>query len=274
VGHADLVQAKDGSWWLVCLGFRVTQPYSYYHILGRETFLAPVDWPQGGWPQVNGNGTISLDMKTPTLPLKPFSKPATRSDFDTEQLDLEWQYLRNPVRDNYSLSEKKGWLRIMATPNTLNDAKPISAILRRQTEHNFTVSTLLQFESSKDNEEAGITLIQNNNHHYDLLIKKHKKQNIIQLRVKVGSLSYIATEKIVQGNQQKLKIEGTPQHYIFSVANPDSENYSEIGKLDTRYLATEVAGGFTGVMIGLYSTSNGVPSNAKVFFDWFDYKTQ
>jgi len=274
VGHADLVQAKDGSWWLVCLGFRVTQPYSYYHILGRETFLAPVDWPQGGWPQVNGNGTISLDMKTTTLPLKPFSKPATRSDFDTEQLGLEWQYLRNPVRDNYSLSEKRGWLRIKATPNTLNDAKPISAILRRQTEHNFTASTFLQLESSKDNEEAGITLIQNNNHHYDLLIKKQKGKNIIQLRVKVGSLSYIASEKIVQGNQQKLKIEGTPQQYIFSVANPDSENYSEIGKLDTRYLATEVAGGFTGVMIGLYSTSNGVPSNAKVFFDWFDYKTQ
>ena len=36
VGHADLVQAEDGSWWMVFLGFRVTQVYSYYHILGRN----------------------------------------------------------------------------------------------------------------------------------------------------------------------------------------------------------------------------------------------
>ncbi|WP_313157008.1 glycoside hydrolase family 43 protein [Sphingobacterium multivorum] len=274
VGHADLVQAKDGSWWLVCLGFRVTQPYSYYHILGRETFLAPVDWPQDGWPQVNGNGTISLDMITPTLPLKPFPKPLARSDFNSEQLGLEWQYLRNPVREHYSLSERKGWLRIQAAATSLNDTKPLSAILRRQTEHNFTASTLLQFTSTKENEEAGMTLIQNNSHHYDLFVKKNKDEHIVQLRVKIGSLSYIAAEKTVQGDQQKLKIEGTPQQYIFSVANAESDEYQEIGRLDTRYLATEVSGGFTGVMIGLYATSNGVQSKAKAYFDWFDYNTK
>jgi len=42
--------------------------------------------------------------------------------------------------------------------------------------------------------------------------------------------------------------------------------------LDTRYLSTEVAGGFTGVMIGLYASSNGQTTKAKVFFDWFDYQ--
>ncbi|GHT12699.1 hypothetical protein AGMMS4956_07700 [Bacteroidia bacterium] len=47
--------------------------------------------------------------------------------------------------------------------------------------------------------------------------------------------------------------------------------YKELGKLDTRYLSTEVAGGFTGVMIGLYASSNSKPSKAKAFFDWFDY---
>ena len=61
---------------------------------------------------------------------------------------------------------------------------------------------------------------------------------------------------------------------MFSIANPRGEQYSEIGTLDTRYLASEVAGGFTGVMIGLYATSNGIPSNAKAFFDWFDYNTK
>ena len=39
-GHADLIQAHDSSWWVVFLGFR---PQSgTHHLLGRETFLAPV----------------------------------------------------------------------------------------------------------------------------------------------------------------------------------------------------------------------------------------
>ena len=41
VGHGDMVQAGDGSWWMVFLGFRVTHQFAYYHVLGRETFLAP-----------------------------------------------------------------------------------------------------------------------------------------------------------------------------------------------------------------------------------------
>lgn len=256
---------------MVFLGFRVTHQWAYYHVLGRETFLAPVDWPKGGWPQVNGNGTVSLNMDVPTLPLHPVEKAAIRTNFDADKLGFEWQYLRNPIRENYSLTEKKGWIRISTSPYTLDETEAISMICRRQTEHDFRAETLLEFNSSANNEEAGMTLIQNNTHHYDLLLKKSGSQYIVQLRVKVGSLSYIAGEKQVKSNKLKLKIEGTPSQYAFYCAEADSDNFNELGRLDTRYLSTEVAGGFTGVMIGLYTSSNGKPSKAKAYFDWFDY---
>lgn len=272
VGHADLVQAQDGSWWMVFLGFRVTHKWAYYHVLGRETFLAPVDWPTGGWPQVNGNGTVSIQMNVPTLPLKPFEMVPTRTEFNEDKLNFDWQYLRNPIRDNYSLIEKKGHLRITASPYTLNDAEAVSMVCRRQTEHDFTAATHLEFNSLNDNEEAGMTLIQNNTHHYDLLLKKSDKNRIVQLRVRIGSLSYIAAEKVVDGNKVLLKIEGSPDQYSFYFADPQKKEYIELGKQDTRYLSTEVAGGFTGVMIGLYASSNGKSSNAKAYFDWFDYQ--
>ncbi|GHU95890.1 glycoside hydrolase 43 family protein [Bacteroidia bacterium] len=270
IGHADLVQAADGSWWMVFLGFRVL-PYSYYHILGRETFLAPVDWPTGGWPQVNGNGTVALDMNVPTLPKFPFEKRATRSHFDNDKLGFEWQYLRNPMRENYSLSDKKGHLRITASPFTLNETEALSMICRRQTEFNFSAATSLEFNAANDNEETGMTLIQNNTHHYDLLLKKTGQQTVVQLRVKVGSLAYIAAQKVVANSKVLFKIEGDIHQYTFYFAEADHQPYKELGKLDTRYLSTEVAGGFTGVMIGLYASSNGKPSKAKAFFDWFDY---
>jgi hypothetical protein len=38
-----------------------------------------------------------------------------------------------------------------------------------------------------------------------------------------------------------------------------------LAELDRRYLSTEVAGGFTGRVIGLYAAAG------TVHFDWFDY---
>lgn len=273
VGHADLAQASDGSWWAVFLGFRVTQRYSYYHILGRETFLAPVDWPKNGWPQVNGNGMINIDMEVPTLPLRPFEKEITRDEFSESRLHHAWQYLRNPITEHYSLSERKGHLRISASPYTLNEQKQLSFVGRRQTEHQFTASGVVELVSDQEEEEAGMTLFQNHTHHYDFLLKRKGTNYLLQVRVSVGSLKYIAAERLMESNKATFKIEGSPLSYAFSYLHPETGVYEELSKLDTRYLSTEVAGGFTGVMIGLYASSNGQQTKAKAFFDWFDYET-
>ncbi|WP_157601941.1 glycoside hydrolase family 43 protein, partial [Promicromonospora kroppenstedtii] len=63
VGHADLVEAPDGSWWAVLLGMR---PYGGYHYnLGRETFLVPVTW-EDGWPVfAPGQGRVPMVVEVP-----------------------------------------------------------------------------------------------------------------------------------------------------------------------------------------------------------------
>lgn len=274
VGHADFVQAPDGTYWAVFLGFRVTRPYAYYHILGRETFLAPVAWPKNGWPQVNGDGIINLDMEVPTLTQKPWPTEESKVEFDKEKLGLEWQYLRNPDTKNYSLTERAGSLRISASPFTLAQTEAVSFIGRRQTEHQFTASTALELVGAKTNEEAGMVLYQNNTHHYQLALSRKNQRYVVQLKVKVGSLAYVAKEVQVPNPKVKLKIEGTAQQYSFSIAGTDTENYQALGNLDTRYISTEVAGGFTGVMIGLYATTNGNKPGAKAYFDWFSYQTE
>jgi xylan 1,4-beta-xylosidase len=45
-----------------------------------------------------------------------------------------------------------------------------------------------------------------------------------------------------------------------------------LGEGETRYLSTEVAGGFTGVYIAMYSSGNGAPCRHPADFDWFDYR--
>ncbi len=273
-GHADMVQAPDGSWWMVFLAYRTTSPGSYHHLLGRETYLAPVDWPEGGWPQVNGNGTVSVDMNVPTLPLHPWPAVSAVDEFEGEAPGVEWQWLRNPLRENYSFTERRGSLRISASPATLDAIGQPSFLGRRQTENSFSAETLMSFTPASASEQAGMTLYQNNNHHYDLTAGRNEAGDpVVRLRVKLGMIDYIAAEHPYRGGDVRFRIEGTPRAYNFFFADGTRGEFTRLGEgLDTRYLSTETAGGFTGVMIGLWATSNGAPASGKAYFERFEYR--
>jgi hypothetical protein len=58
--------------------------------------------------------------------------------------------------------------------------------------------------------------------------------------------------------------------YAFAFQKADgTEHILSTG--ETRYLSSEVAGGFTGVYIALYASGNGRNSLSPAYFDWFDY---
>jgi beta-xylosidase len=88
--------------------------------LGRKTCLAPVSWLKNGWPVVNGNGVVTVEMTCPILPLKPFPLKSARIEFDSDKLGLEWNYIQNPDENNFSLSARKGFLRLKGPEQTIN----------------------------------------------------------------------------------------------------------------------------------------------------------
>ncbi|WP_141316644.1 family 43 glycosylhydrolase, partial [Streptomyces spinoverrucosus] len=90
-GHADLVQGPDGSWWMVLLGVRPGGGTPGWHVLGRETFLVPVEWVDG-WPVV---GELSLEPPAPPWPLQPGAVTPVRDDFDQSELAPYWVSLRH-----------------------------------------------------------------------------------------------------------------------------------------------------------------------------------
>jgi alpha-N-arabinofuranosidase len=130
-----------------------------------------------------------------------------------------------------------------------------------------------EFAFVSDHAEAGMTLLQNNTHHYDLLLRRSGDRWLVCLRVHIGSLTYTVSERVVTDHHVLFKIVGDALRYTFYYADPKDEVYVSLGSLDTRYLSTEVAGGFTGVMIGLYTTSNGTPTAFNAYYDWFEYRT-
>jgi alpha-N-arabinofuranosidase len=84
---------------------------------------------------------------------------------------------------------------------------------------------------------------------------------------------YNHTEKEVilpQGKVQ-LRVKGSNEIYSFEYAT-NGKDFKELGRMNTRYISTETAGGFTGIMLGLYAVSGSQTSKAYADFEYFDYE--
>lgn len=267
-GHADLVQVPDGSWWMVCLAFRTHG--SQHHLLGRETFLAPVRWDEGAWPVVNADGTIALEMNVPTLPQTSSPARPVRTGFDADTLSYDWVYVRNYHPENYRL--KGGKLYLKATPvglETTDDSPTLT--LRRQDLTDFTATTSLHLQGASADDEAGLTVYMYEDAHSDLLLRKGTDGKTgLTLRHKMGRLVHEEPLVNVPDGDVQLRVTGTPDAYTFSYST-DGRHFHELGSLNSRYLSTETVGGFTGIMLGLFATSATETSRAQAVFDYFDY---
>ena len=244
VGHADMVQAHDGSWWLVCLGFRTQN--GQHHVLGRETFLAPVSWDKEGWPVVNVDGTINIDMKdVKTLPQTTI-KNSPDWDFNNSELGVEWNWIGIPVKENYSLTESKGFLRIKGSDKKLDDYGVSPTFVgRRQEDINFQATTRMK---AKGNGNVGMTAYLCPSSHYDLYVTDGQ----LKLRYRLNDLCHVEDICKVTDDFIYLRIKGSDEIYSLMYST-DGTHYSEAGHMNTRYLSTETNGGFTGVYIGLFA---------------------
>ena len=110
-GHGDFVQAEDGSWWLVFLAYRNFN--GSYHHLGRETYLAPVSWPKGEWPVVNGGEPIDTLMQA-VLPPSGAVPEQPKSKDGRLTYGPEWVYIQNPKR-KVEIRENKAWCGVVET---------------------------------------------------------------------------------------------------------------------------------------------------------------
>jgi len=269
-GHADLVEAHDGSWWMVFLGIRIYPgKFPRFHCLGRETFLAPVTWDKDGWPIVNGGRVIQPVMDAPTLPLSPWPAESTRDDFDSPDFRLYWNWLRNPVTDNYSLTDLPGWLTMKGSPVTLDDPDSPTFIGRRQRHKHFTATTLLDFSPAAPNEEAGISAYMNEMGHYDLVLTQRNGHRALVVRKRIAdAVTEAVVENIERPGPVELHIAADEEFYRFSCGPARRE----LARGFCRYISTEVAGGFTGVYLGMYASGNGAPCTAAAHFDYVDYQ--
>ncbi|KAJ5150334.1 Concanavalin A-like lectin/glucanase subgroup [Penicillium canariense] len=104
-GHGDFFQDQHGQWWVVMLGVRMAAGRS---IMGRETFLAAVNWPDDEWPCIDVVPHRDRPDTTPWTTGRGSSPVAA------------WVYLRDPILENYHLQGHR--ITIRASPEGLHQA--------------------------------------------------------------------------------------------------------------------------------------------------------
>lgn len=267
-GHADLFQDHEGRWWMVFLAFRPIA--GYFHHLGRETNLAPVTWSDDGWPVVNGGKTVDLEMHVEGLPAHPLEPLPVRDDFD-RPVGPAWNYLRNPDRSRYSTTERPGWLTLSGTATTLAESASPTFVGRRQEHLACRIATRIDFAPAGAG-EAGLVLYRHPLHRYEIGVRSASGGREVFVRQTIGpSLSAVTATAAIPGEGTViLQVDAAPAEYAFSWGLSETDLHP-LGRAPTRFLSSEVAGGFVGTYAGLYAvTPTGAGTPAR--FDWFDYE--
>lgn len=250
VGHGDLIQDHEGNWWMLHLGFRQIGQYLTYHHLGREVFLTPITFDEEGWFTAGHQGTTLSSFETDRIPNDIIQQEQKKFTFGNTDWKLDWCYLRHPELRNYVLEEDKATLK--GTDISLDLPKNPTFIGIRQRDFDTEISCEVQLNHG----EAGITLYMDENHHYDLALRKEGTNYQVIERLNIGTIKSVEHQvDLAASNQATLIIRADRQQYSFYTRIHGEDIL--LGTAQTRYLSSEVAGGFTGVVIGLYAHGEG-----------------
>jgi xylan 1,4-beta-xylosidase len=261
-GHGDLVQAPDGSWWLVLLGTRPRGGSPGWHVLGRETFLAPVSWVDG-WPVV---GEVPLDVALP-WPVRPVAPEPARDDFDLSELAPAWISVCRRAEEHYTTKDRPGWLTLRAQRPSLDDMD-VTFVGRRQQHLTCRARALVDAAEGA----GGLAVRLDDRHHYEIEIDG----TMAKVLARIGPLRTVVAARPLPAGPVVLRVDIAehttlqdartgPDTLVFGFEAADG-TVNRVATIEGRYLSTEVAGGFTGRVIGVYA------STGTVHVDWFDYE--
>lgn len=240
IGHGDLIcKESTGEWFILSLGFRQIDMWMPFHHLGREVFLTPVTFGEDGWFCAGTDGTTAEAYEIQG----DFAQTTDLSgDFSKRE---QWVYLRNPDVGSYELSDEKFILR--GSKISLDEPGSPTFIGIRQRDFVGRLSCKL----SANGGVSGVSVFMDESHHYDLCIAEADGEFFGELYVRLGSSKSV--QKLVHLNSGEAELEISFNNFCYNF----SINGESLGIMETRYVSSEVALGFTGVIFGLFSTGGG-----------------
>jgi len=287
-GHADLIELQDGRWYMVALGKR--NDLNGDSNMGRETYLMPVIWEPAivKWEQVSKDrwepvkylwpvvapqtGKIERYTPLPFPDKKQYINDSFFDDFNLTQLNLEWNFIRVPKSNTFSLSENIGYLRLYAKPNTIGNRKQFSFVGFRQKESDFEYEVKMDFNPLKNRTEAGIVHYQKEYQYITSTVSKIKNKfyleiNVVEKNKKPRMIKKINLKNYTDGILFKVISKNNIYDYFYSLDN--GANFNFCGKIKADVMLSR---NYTGALLGLYATSNEENGNDYADYNWIKYR--
>jgi len=146
------LQLADGSWWTIGQSYEKPQGDDWSGT-GRQTALYPVIW-EGDRPW--GMASVSTPILKPELSSAGIPWRSVHTDyFDGDPLGLWWHFLNRDAAGEYSLSARKGWVR-------LSPAGGRAHLVQKETDHYYTAVTRVDLNAADTADKAGIYLTNGN----------------------------------------------------------------------------------------------------------------
>ncbi|MCW1923417.1 glycoside hydrolase family 43 protein [Luteolibacter arcticus] len=255
-GHASLVETHMGEWYLAHLCGR---PIDGRHCtLGRETAIQKCIWGADDWLYLEQGGMIpSVTTKGPAgLPEAPFPEATWDGNFDSPELNLNFQSLRRPVSEDWlSLTERPGYLRLKGMEPTISSFRQ-SLLARRVQSFDISVETSVEFQPETFQQMAGLIAWYDTENHCYLRLSHDetlgRNLNIIvtdaaeSCEVLLDDVPVPATG----GIGMRLTLKGAALQFEFAIAGGDWRKIGPV--LNGAILSDDYSHlGFTGAFVGM-----------------------
>jgi xylan 1,4-beta-xylosidase len=207
-----------------------------------------------------------LPAAAPALPLYPNAPASVHDDFDLGELQPCWVSLRERQVASCTTKKRPGWLSLQARGRSL-DEHDVTFVGRRQQHLSCRVRVLVDPPEGR----GGLAVCLDEQHHYDIELSSTG----VQVLARIGPLKSTVTTRPMPPTPVVLRIDvveppagghSGPDVVSLGFEEPDG-TFAALATLDGRYLSTEVVGGFTGRVIGMYAATG------TVHFEWFDYES-
>ncbi|MGN0578475.1 MAG: glycoside hydrolase family 43 protein, partial [Ruminiclostridium sp.] len=108
----------------------------------------------------------------------------------------------------------------------------------------------LSVDLTVDRGEAGVTVYMCESEHYEIAVSKTENGFEAVLKLNIGGIKHKQAAVPLSSGSARLRITGDNLLYKFFADD------TGLGCGQTKYLSSEVSGGFTGVVIGLYAVGD------------------
>ena len=265
VAQGGLISTPEGAWYAFL--------FQDHGAVGRIPYLVPVTW-EHQWPVLGTDGKVPMTLDLPAnrslIPGIVRSDEFNRSPDDLK-LPLVWQWNHNPNNDNWSVSARKGYLRL-STSRLDNDIEQAQNILTQRTiGPQCTASTAIDLSNMKNGDITGLTLFAE----FYGYVGVKKEEGTLSIFMKSSTGEQPVDVKVLPDNQETIYLKAMCDYRDrrdagFFYYSLDGHSWNPIGnELKMRY----TLGHFMGYRFGLfhYATEH---TGGFVDFDYFRIRDQ